>query len=416
MGVGASPLIKAVRFKVQPSVILPVMNDPQLSIWHSCTTFCKSSAISTGFLILAGCTAAMNPPAIPAIQVAPEVAHLWPKDASPLPDKNDALNNSLSQSFASNSSLGIDNGIIAVINQKAVTLKEFDNAFFRAVQDPSWRSNEKELYHLILDQLVERQLFLIHASTLKEEQAIVISDHQVEQELERIVSNVKGGWEAYRRMLEQDKMSIEDITQQIKENLTISRVQNELYRGLGMPSPKEIREEYEKNLEAFSSAEKRSVSLITAYMGDYKNKPKKGEKLTKEITQELASGKDFSKVAQRYSDGAKASEGGLQGWIGQEELAKDINDVAFKMDKGEQSGPHKMGELVFFVRCNDIQPAQTKSLTEVREQVQQRLYQQQRQRTREQKMKQLMSTSHIEKLDFESYIQYRKSQMPAQKR
>lgn len=373
----------------------------------------KSSTCLAGLLLLAGCNAAMNPPAIPAIEVAPDVAYLWPKDGSP--KLNPSSSSATTIEPNSDSSLGIDNGIIAVVNQKAVTLKEFDNAFFRALQDPSWRSNEKELYNLIINQLIERQLFLIHASSFKEEQAIVISDHQVEQELERIVANVEGGWEAYRRLLEQDQMSIEDITQQIKENLIISRVQNELYRGVGMPSPKEIQEEYSKNLDAFSTPEQRSISLITAYMGDYKNNPRKGEKLVQEIKKELDDGQDFAKVAQRYSDGAKASEGGLQGWIGQDKLAKDINDVAFSLTSGQHSGPHKMGDLVFFVRCNDLKPAQTKTLSDVREQIQQRLYQQQRQKLREQKLSQIMSKCHIEKLDFESYIQYRKNQTANQR-
>ena len=261
-------------------------------------------AIGLPIIFLYGCsTAAMNPPEWPANEVAPEVALLWPKEhETPAPPR---------KIIPGRASLGVDNGIIAVINQKAITLKEFDSSFLRALQNKDWNQKEEELYQLVLDNFIERQLLLgyIASKQLREKEkgkekdevdpTYVIREDDIDQEMEHIVRNYKDGWEGYRRMLEEEKYSIEEMRLQIKENLLLKRIHNEIYRGMGSPSPKEIQAEYKKIESELTVPEKRDVSLITVFMGDYGNNRSKGEALVKKIEKALANGEDFAQLARR---------------------------------------------------------------------------------------------------------------------
>jgi parvulin-like peptidyl-prolyl isomerase len=176
-----------------------------------------------------------------------------------------------------------------------------------------------------------------------------------------------------------------------------------------MPSPREIQKEYANNIDSFKSPESRDIGLITVYLGDYKKNPEKGKKIIKNIEDGLFSGQDFSQLAVRYSDGAKAQEGGRQGWIQKKDLAEDIAKVAFSLEPSRHSGPHQMGDLVFFTKCFDVKPASTQPLSDVRNQIHQKLYQRKRDQVKNKKINALKRKCHIERLPPEAYIAYRRS-------
>lgn len=365
-------------------------------------------------LFLCGCrTAAMNPPELPANEVAPDIALLWPKE-----HQTPAVPRKI---IPGQASLGVDNGIIAVINQKAITLKEFDSSFLRALQNKDWNQKEEELYQLVLDNFIERQLLLgyIASKQLREKEkgkdkdevdpTYVIREDEIDQEMEQIVRNYKDGWEGYRRMLEEEKFSIEEMRVQIKENLLLRRIHNEIYRGMGSPSPKDIQAEYKKIESDLTVPEKRDVSLITIFLADYGNNRSKGEALVKKIEKALAEGEDFAQLARRYSDGAKAQDGGRQGWVLESDLAKDISRVIFSMEAKDISGPHKTGDLYFFIQCHEIQSAKTKTFVEVQQELSDRISSRQRMARKKEFMDQLFAPSHIEKLSPKEYLKYRQS-------
>jgi foldase protein PrsA len=355
-------------------------------------------------LLLWGCNAAMNPPELPAKDVAPDIALLWPAETAPA-----VVERKIIPGVAS---LGVDNGIIAVVNQKAITLKEFDLAFLRALRNKDWQYNEEELYMLVLDNFIERQLLLEYAKSKKEEEAIVISEDQIDSELDQMIRRIDGGWESYRRMLEEEKLSIEEMREQIKENLIINQAQNEIFRGMGSPSPKEIQQEYQNTLSEFTIPEQRDISMITIYMGDYSNDPQKGENLVKKIKKSLDEGEDFAKIAKRYSDGAKAQDGGHQGWVKAKDLAQDISREIFKMQAQEINGPHKTGELYYFLQCHEIQSAKTKDFNDVQQELRERCAARQRGARKKEFLDKLFANSHIEKLSPKEYLKYRLSLRP----
>jgi parvulin-like peptidyl-prolyl isomerase len=352
---------------------------------------------------LCGCAAAFHPATRGANEVAPNVPLLWPKQAS------ESTVAKAVEVGGQEAALGVNNGIIAIVGNKAVTLKEFELAFFRALKNNSWGISERELYEQVLSQMIERELLLSYAANLKEEQAILISDQEVEDGLDRRVQNFPGGWEAFRRGLEGEKLSLEDVKLQIKEDMTLFRVQAELMRGMGPPSPRDIQEAYDLRGQEWSSPEKRDISLITVFLGDYKPESGDGQAVVDDIKEALVRGDDFAKVAKRYSDGAKREQGGRQGWVGRADLAEEITKVAFSMGAKAVSGPHRMGELVFYIKCHEIQLESRLPFQEVRDRLEKDLSLKKREERMRKELLRLKSKTHVRKLAPEDFLRYRES-------
>ena len=107
-------------------------------------------------LVIYGC-ASNNPPAIPAIEVAPEIPYLWPET-----NKQDyGLNKATNEEFSPDSSLGIENGIIAVVGEKIITLNEFDYEFIQALQQFGTKIDGERLYNNVLNCFINVILFVL---------------------------------------------------------------------------------------------------------------------------------------------------------------------------------------------------------------------------------------------------------------
>src|SRR5712692_6102002 len=59
------------------------------------------------------------------------------------------------------------------------------------------------------------------------------------------------------------------------------------------------------------------------------------EKKTKNLLERVKKGEDFIELARRYSDGATAQRGGELGVFERSQLSKEIEDMVFKMKKGQ---------------------------------------------------------------------------------
>lgn len=350
-------------------------------------------------LLLSGCLASQNPPIVPAKDVVQNIPYLWPE----IKEEPSATTHN-NESFGQDTNLGIDNGIIAIVNKRIITLKRFDYRFMSALKTKPWDMDGRDLYLQVLNALVDR-LLLLELAVQKE---IEIKDSEVENALEEYVKKFEGGWEGYRRMLESEKMSLSDIREQIREDLMLKRVTPEIYRGLGAPSPQMIEKVYKQRISNYISQEKRDISLILLLKSSYQNNDDKARDAMQKVLEQLKH-KPFAEVAKRLSDGAKARQGGRQGYIKREDLAEDITNVAFKLKKGETSSIGTMKGAYFIIQCHDIQEATTKPFSEVQTKIQNELFYKMRNKRKAKVLANIRNSSYIRKLSPENYLKYRKS-------
>jgi len=118
-------------------------------------------------------------------------------------------------------------------------------------------------------------------------------------------------------------------------------------------------------------------------------------KLADEILAKLDAGDSFESMARVYSEGKEAKEGGDWGWIGRDILRKELNEVAFSLKPGQHSRVIETSEGYYIVEVDDVKPAHTTPLAEVRDDIEKTLLQQQRAQMQEAWVKDLRARAYI---------------------
>ncbi len=118
-------------------------------------------------------------------------------------------------------------------------------------------------------------------------------------------------------------------------------------------------------------------------------------KLAEEILAKLDAGDSFESMARVYSEGKEAKEGGDWGWIGRDILRKELNEIAFSLKPGQHSRVIETAEGYYILEVDDVKPAHTTPLAEVRDDIEKTLLQQQRAQMQEQWVKDLRAKAYI---------------------
>jgi parvulin-like peptidyl-prolyl isomerase len=139
----------------------------------------------------------------------------------------------------------------------------------------------------------------------------------------------------------------------------------------GFPSEAELTEYYAKNQPRFVVPEQVNFSTIflpflPARAGN------KGIEATVQadaasLSARAKAGADFVELARRHSQHRPTAEqGGLVGWVTQEQLAPELAQVAFTLKPGEVSEPIRTPFGFQIIRINDRKPAGQRSFDEAR--------------------------------------------------
>jgi hypothetical protein len=118
-------------------------------------------------------------------------------------------------------------------------------------------------------------------------------------------------------------------------------------------------------------------------------------KLAEEILGKLDAGDSFESLARVYSEGKEAKEGGDWGWIGRDILRKELNQIAFSLKPGQHSRVIETVEGYYILEVDDVKPAHTTPLAEVRDDIEKILLQRQRAQAEEQWVKDLRAKAYI---------------------
>ena len=117
--------------------------------------------------------------------------------------------------------------------------------------------------------------------------------------------------------------------------------------------------------------------------------------LAEEILSKLDAGDSFESMAHLYSEAKEAKEGGDWGWIGRDILRKELNETAFSLKPGQHSRLIETAEGYYILEVDDVKPAHTMPLAEVRDDIEKTLLQQQRAKMQEDWVKDLRAKAYI---------------------
>jgi len=125
----------------------------------------------------------------------------------------------------------------------------------------------------------------------------------------------------------------------------------------------EAKDFYEQNKDQFRSPE--SVHLRHILF--------KTDKEANDILAKLKKGGDFADLAGKHSICPSRSRGGDLDWLSRGRLVKEIEDVAFGMNKGEVTGPVQTKFGYHVVYLEDKKPERVNSFDEVKEYIEEQI-------------------------------------------
>jgi len=139
----------------------------------------------------------------------------------------------------------------------------------------------------------------------------------------------------------------------------------------------DLRSYYEQHRDAYRVPEQVKVSHIWIKMplpaDDGKMDDKKAveaQHRADDLLKQLKGGANFDDLAKKYSeDPGSANVGGSLGWLGKGQASPEFEKVAFSLPKGQISDVVKSSDGFHIIRVDDKQEAHTKSLEEVKAQI-----------------------------------------------
>jgi len=220
---------------------------------------------------------------------------------------------------------------IVIVNEEVITQNEWNQEFNQISLDFKQRGKQlpdnPAIRQQVLEKLIVRSILLQKAK----EQRIVIAERQIQAALKNIAASNKLSLPQFRQAIIKQGLVYADYYEKIRQELTIQRLQRRESSRLVNVSEQEIQAALA--LAGVSDNQEYHTAHILLPVPEAATPAQVSEQLNKikTLKQQLTDGADFNSLAQQYSSGTNALEGGDLGWRKQQELptlfAKIIQDL-----------------------------------------------------------------------------------------
>jgi peptidyl-prolyl cis-trans isomerase SurA len=291
-------------------------------------------------------------------------------------------------------------GIAAVVNGDVITYSQV-----RALVAP----REKLLRSQVTGEELVKQIKAVRQAALKDlidRQLIIqafkkesydVPDHFVEQRMHDIIrENFGGDRNTFIKTLEAQNYSLGEFKKEEMERIIVQAMRSKNVRKDMVASPAKIDEYYKTHREEFTAKEqiKLRLLMIPAHSSDGNAAAQKS--VAEEILGKLASGAEFDRMAQIYSEDSSRDLGGDWGWIERKTLAAPLEKVAFNLPVGRISNIIEFNGNFYILKVEDKKGGITQPLAAVRDQIEKKLIQQEAQNLQEKWIASLRSKAYIQ--------------------
>jgi peptidyl-prolyl cis-trans isomerase SurA len=133
-------------------------------------------------------------------------------------------------------------------------------------------------------------------------------------------------------------------------------------------SPLKIQQYYEAHQDTYKVGDQVKLRMIVIDQRS-DQPPGTAKRLADEVLAKIKAGASFEQMARVNSSGMQRAEGGARGWVDRNEFRPELDRVAFSLHAGERSEVIELPEACYILEVEDAHPAHVRSLTEVRDEV-----------------------------------------------
>lgn len=269
----------------------------------------------------------------------------------------------------------IKDRIAAVVNGQAITLSEVEERvapeLARAPAGPAGAAQRDKLLHQALDQMIDEHLVESEATSI----GIEVTDEEVNKLVEQLAKQNNLSPEQFRAAVAAQGLSLDSVKDSLKRQQLVLRLLQYKVKPRKV-SDEEVQAAY-ASMNKNSDFEVRARHIFIASPDDATPAQAAAAKARAEqALHRVQAGETFAKVARDYSEGAGAAEGGDLGWFGRGQLMGAIDQAAFSLKPGQVSDlirttGERGGWHIVYVE--DRRPVAAKPLSEVQEEIRNRL-------------------------------------------
>lgn len=230
--------------------------------------------------------------------------------------------------------------IVAVVNSEVLTHFELNDRVQQALRDLTQRGTplpeREQLERQVLERMITDKVQLQFAR----ETAIRIDDLQLDRTISRIAESNKMSLTDFRKALEQDGVTFNKFREEVRNEITISRLREREVETRLTVSESEIDNYLEDQKDVKETGVEFQVAHILVRVPEQARPDQVDQRRARadEALSKLRSGGNFSQVAATYSDAPDALQGGDMGWRAQDRLPELFATTLAALKEGEVSG------------------------------------------------------------------------------
>ena len=265
------------------------------------------------------------------------------------------------------------NGVKAIVGDTVITYQQVEATAARSVellrrqyatQPAVFQERVQQTIGDALEALVQRQL-IIHEFKVAGYQ---MPETVVEEEVRKRIRDRFGDRATLTKTLQAEHLTYDEFRQQIRDSLIIDGMTAKYIYGASIASPKKIEAYYQAHPEQFQVEEEIKLRMIVLDSTAAAS-PEARKKLAEEIIVKLKEGATFAEMAAIYSTGSQRNQSGDWGWIQRKVLRTELAEAAFKLGKNQTSQPIETADACYLLLVEDIHSARQLLLSEVRDEV-----------------------------------------------
>ncbi len=289
-------------------------------------------------------------------------------------------------------------GMAAVVNQDVITFSQVrelvgakEKAARETIKDKNALTEKvKEIRLQAINDLIDRQLILQEFKKNK----FQIPEHFIEDRIGTITREEFGGDRAaFIRTLAAQGYSLERFKQLETDKMIVQAMRGQMTKGEVIVPESKITAAYNEMRSQFTSEEQIELRMIAIRKAESGGESRR--KMIEEIRQKISEGAEFADLAKLYSEDSTQEAGGDWGWINRRTLNETLSKVAFSLKPGKVSEIIEFANSYYLLRVEAKKNAVTKPLSEVRDEIEKRLIQEDRQKRQQEWVTKLRKKAFI---------------------
>jgi len=268
------------------------------------------------------------------------------------------------------------NGIAAIVGEAVITYKDLQLAIEEDLdlaerrydsQPQVYAQKAKELQAERLQTMVENQLVLQEYKKAGYSVPESYFQGRVEEEIRKFY----GDRLTLTKTLQAQGTTFEAWRAHVREREILRLMWQQKVPHEPLVSPTKIENYYTQHRDAFKMEDQVKLRMIV--MTNSPNSFFNSHKAAEEIISKLDQKVPFDELARVYSNGSHADEGGDWGWVEKSVLREELSKAAFSLEPGQHSGVIETPNAVYVILVEDKKVSYTKSLAEVRDDIENNL-------------------------------------------